>query len=238
MDTKNKPLPISKTGDIPLGSDKKTTLASQLSTITTSGLNSLSTLEKEVSKNAFTPWWIVMLIILSLLFFGGAIYFYLAKGYQGINDLFSTFINNFGYNSVVQQKLVQEKPIQQNSDKQTTSTESVPTTGPTPNPNTPINNTTITSKGQEYVSNEDHRVTNNSLTKKLNSSSKIVSAPYSPDDSHSVTQSSKVTNKAGWCYVGEERGFRSCASVGPSDECMSGDIFPTRDVCMNPSLRV
>ena len=44
--------------------------------------------------------------------------------------------------------------------------------------------------------------------------------------------------KPGYCYVGEDRGFRSCIQVGPDVGCMSGDIFPTMDVCVNPRLRV
>jgi hypothetical protein len=43
--------------------------------------------------------------------------------------------------------------------------------------------------------------------------------------------------KPGYCYIGEDRGFRSCIQVGPDVECMSGDIFPTMDVCVNPRLR-
>jgi len=57
-----------------------------------------------------------------------------------------------------------------------------------------------------------------------------------PDEAGSVTQS-KGTRKAGFCYIGEDRGFRSCISVGEGDECMSGDIFPTREQCINPNLR-
>jgi hypothetical protein len=37
--------------------------------------------------------------------------------------------------------------------------------------------------------------------------------------------------------VGEDRGFRSCIEVGESTKCMSGEIFPTREVCVNPRLR-
>lgn len=43
--------------------------------------------------------------------------------------------------------------------------------------------------------------------------------------------------KPGFCYIGEDRGFRSCIEVGPDVKCMSGDIFPTKDVCVNPRLR-
>ena len=58
-----------------------------------------------------------------------------------------------------------------------------------------------------------------------------------PDDSGSRTQASKATTKAGYCYIGEDRGFRSCIQVSDSDTCMSGDIFPTQEICINPTLR-
>ena len=62
--------------------------------------------------------------------------------------------------------------------------------------------------------------------------------PYPlPDESGSLTQGNKGTRKAGFCYIGEDRGFRSCISVGEGSDCMSGDIFPTRDLCVNPNLR-
>ena len=44
--------------------------------------------------------------------------------------------------------------------------------------------------------------------------------------------------KSGFCYVGEDRDFRTCIEVNQSDKCMSGDIFPTHAVCVNPNLRV
>ena len=45
-------------------------------------------------------------------------------------------------------------------------------------------------------------------------------------------------NKSGWCLVGQEQGFRSCIEVNEFDKCMSGDIFSTKDICINPNLRV
>jgi hypothetical protein len=83
---------------------------------------------------------------------------------------------------------------------------------------------------------------NNTLNKALNTSAQtrqIQNAQgvsnYTADDSHSTIQTGG--GKAGWCFIGEDRGFRSCAEVGPSDQCISGDIFPTRDICVNPNLR-
>ena len=58
-----------------------------------------------------------------------------------------------------------------------------------------------------------------------------------PDDAGSRTQSNKAVGKSGYCYIGEDRGFRSCIQVNETDTCMSGDIFPTRDICINPNLR-
>lgn len=45
------------------------------------------------------------------------------------------------------------------------------------------------------------------------------------------------TGQAGWCYIGDDQGNRTCTKVGQNDVCMSGDIFPTQDVCVNPNLR-
>jgi hypothetical protein len=58
--------------------------------------------------------------------------------------------------------------------------------------------------------------------------------PPRPDDATSRTQR---TGKSGYCYIGEDRGFRSCVKVGEQDTCMSGDIFPTQAICINPRLR-
>ena len=57
-----------------------------------------------------------------------------------------------------------------------------------------------------------------------------------PDDSASTIQST-TAKKSGYCFVGESKGIRSCVKVSEIDKCMSGDIFPTRDICINPTLR-
>ena len=57
------------------------------------------------------------------------------------------------------------------------------------------------------------------------------------DEAGSSTQQGRAPPKSGYCYIGEDRGFRSCIKVNESDTCMSGKIFPTKDICVNPSLR-
>jgi hypothetical protein len=61
--------------------------------------------------------------------------------------------------------------------------------------------------------------------------------PPQPDDATSRTQRNQRNARSGYCYIGEDRGFRSCIQVGENDTCMSGDIFPTRAICINPRLR-
>lgn len=74
----------------------------------------------------------------------------------------------------------------------------------------------------------------NTLNNTLNNTKKT-HADYEADDSNSKIQTGN--NKAGWCYIGEDRGFRTCARVGVNEQCMSGDIFPSNEICINPSLR-
>jgi hypothetical protein len=54
-----------------------------------------------------------------------------------------------------------------------------------------------------------------------------------PDESNSTTQKK---NTGGYCYLGEWKGLRSCARVGAED-CTSGEMFGSKELCMNPELR-
>ena len=45
------------------------------------------------------------------------------------------------------------------------------------------------------------------------------------------------SGQAGYCYIGEDRGYRSCVQVEDSNKCMSGEVFPTKDMCINANLR-
>jgi hypothetical protein len=60
---------------------------------------------------------------------------------------------------------------------------------------------------------------------------------YCADEACSSIQKTKPLSKAGWCFIGTDRGFRSCVEVGEQDKCMSGEIFPSQDICVNPRLR-
>ena len=95
------------------------------------------------------------------------------------------------------------------------------------------------SSSSEKSSSDSKKSEPDDLDKAINTSSsskkKSTSVPE-PDDATSRTQSSKAS-KSGYCYIGEDRGFRSCIKVNNPNRCMSGEIFPTRDICINPTLR-
>jgi hypothetical protein len=98
---------------------------------------------------------------------------------------------------------------------------------------------TIDQKGQDQDQDQDQdqkgqgqdMSSNAGLQRALSHAKK---QPPQPDDATSRTQR---TGKSGYCYIGEDRGFRSCIKVGEEDTCMSGDIFPTHAICINPRLR-
>ena len=42
------------------------------------------------------------------------------------------------------------------------------------------------------------------------------------------------SNKNGWCLIGEYENKRGCIEVDDSEKCMSGQVYPTRQACVNP----
>ena len=56
------------------------------------------------------------------------------------------------------------------------------------------------------------------------------------DSSLTLIQSSQSKRKSGYCYIGEDRGFRSCIKIDDTP-CLSGMIYPTKDHCIHPHLR-
>ena len=47
----------------------------------------------------------------------------------------------------------------------------------------------------------------------------------------------QAPRKQGWCYIGADKGFRSCVEIGKDDICMSGKVYNREDICKHPELR-
>jgi len=165
--------------------------------------------------------WIIILVVFA--FVGFNIFIYLAKGTQDITNLFTPIIEKilgfFNINNTASPQVVNEDestntPISAQGNKASSSVGGMPVSNTIPQPDIMQNNT---------------------LNKALNNSNIQQTQDYEADEASSSVQTSQ--HKKGYCYIGEERGYRSCMPVSENDVCMSGDIFPTSEICINPSLR-
>ena len=191
-------------------------------------------------KNMSATTWLLILLILTFLGFN--IFLYLAKGTEQLNNIIGPivdFISNF-FGKVTGQVI----DVSAEGGKAVVSTTAgALNTGLTAVQNITPNNSITPNKANSSVSsvpvtqNQPDIMSNNSLNKALNSSQNKQSTnnDYEADEASSSIQSGPP--KSGWCYIGEDRGFRTCAQVGVNDKCMSGDIFPSQEICVNPNLR-
>jgi len=82
-------------------------------------------------------------------------------------------------------------------------------------------------KNNEVLSNRENRLKQNNKNNNLNRKK--------PEQDPEPVQSS--SNQHGYCYIGKINDTRYCTKVTARNKCMSGDIFPSMDLCINPNLR-
>jgi hypothetical protein len=185
--------------------------------------------------------WIIIILILAFLGFN--IFVYLAKGTQDITSFFTPIITNIaGAFGMVTSQVIDTTATGAKGVVNTTA--NVVNTGLTDVQNAlPEGRKSMTTAGGTSLQNSIPQadvMQNNTMNKALNSSNVKnnigQNQDYEADDSTSSIQKSQ--SKGGYCYIGEERGYRSCMQVDAGDTCMSGEIFPTSEICVNPNLRV
>lgn len=198
----------------------------------------------------FSSWWVWIFIILLLAYLGFNIFNYLAKGAQTTNDVLSPFwayimsFFNYGPSSIssVQpdHNVIDGGDSKHGSDVVSDGDSSSKQAGggkPISAENANPHTASVSKMSPESAHNQNapDNAQNTSLNRALNISKQqeLSKQEYVANDSYDSTQQ----GKAGWCYIGSEQGYRSCSQVGEADTCMSGNIFPTQDVCVNPSLR-
>ena len=57
----------------------------------------------------------------------------------------------------------------------------------------------------------------------------------SPDSSENNIQKPITSEKWNWCLVGEYQNKRGCIEITDTDKCMSGQVFPSQKMCLNPT---
>ena len=179
--------------------------------------------------------WILIIIVLAILGFN--VFAYLAKGTQFTANLLgegSSWVSSLVGPTAKQTVDVSASGAKAGIDVAASgATAAINAATGTFQPNVATSSQPGQTVGTELVQD---KTPENALSKSLNDASQ--SNHVEADDSYSSIQMTKSSSKSGWCYIGEEKGVRSCVSVGVNDMCMSGDIFPTNEVCVNPNLRV
>jgi hypothetical protein len=180
-----------------------------------------------------TTW---ILIFLILAFLGFNIFVYLAKGTQDITNFFAPLLEKlFGTAASVTGQTVDVAA--EGAKAVVGGTATVVNTGLTGiqniTPNTPSSG--LKSQSVQGTMPQQDMTSNNSLNRTLNNSQQ----GGQNNDYQAIEASSSVGGggQAGWCFIGEDRGYRTCSQVSANDKCMSGDIFPSQELCINPNLR-
>ena len=175
-----------------------------------------------------TTW---LLIILILAFLGFNIFVYLAKGTQDITSFFAPLLEKiFG---VVIDVTGQTVDVAAEGAKVVVSG----TAGAVNSGLTGIQNITPNSATTSITSQPIQTNTNLPSDTPLNKTLNTSQGQYNDYEAQEASSSVHTSGKKGWCFIGEDRGFRSCALVNDDDKCMSGDIFPSQELCINPNLR-
>ena len=74
------------------------------------------------------------------------------------------------------------------------------------------------------------------LDKQINQPPILAPSSPLPNATTSPIQSGGSSAKSQWCLVGEYNGARGCVNVGDQDKCLSGQVFPSQQQCLNPTL--
>jgi hypothetical protein len=174
--------------------------------------------------------WIIIILILAFLGFN--IFVYLAKGTEDIASFFGPLTQKlFGATVAVTGETVDVAA--EGAKAVVSGTATTVNTGLSAVQDITPNNAPTSIKSQPVQGQPTTRPSDSGLNKALNNSQEQnmdYQALEAPSSVHSA-------GKSGWCFVGEDRGFRSCALVNEDDKCMSGDIFPSQELCINPNLR-
>jgi hypothetical protein len=161
--------------------------------------------------------WLIVALVLAILGFN--IFYYLAKGTQDIHNMLAPILNLFGQTVV-------------GTTRQAVNTAVVGVSGTTHALNNGLEQPVI-----QNAINPLANVLNTAGVTTVKENDTYTANLQKQNNDIEAVQASSSIHKEGWCYIGEEQGYRSCAQVGVNDQCMSGDIFPTKDICVNPNLR-
>ena len=178
-----------------------------------------------------------IIIILIILLAGIISYTYLEKE---INAWIANIKNYFETKKYAGKEKERQKEIEnENTDKEQTTEDviknvqsDIEKNKKNKNNKEPVNYSSSTKLNSSPIQDDVEEYQKDTLQKALNDAAQS-GGEVIPDSAESRIQS----GKHGWCFIGSEGLSRTCAEIGINDTCMSGEIYPTKDVCINPNLR-
>ena len=147
----------------------------------------------------------------------GALYYFLSPYYQSMLDYIETM-------KTISEMLFTLANAFYPSDEQTQPEEKPP------KEKTPPKETTTSSQPKEKT---PKTTTSSQPKEKTQPKEKPPTPTPKPDDS---TSSIQGVGTAGYCYVGEWKGIRSCVKVDKTTPCKT-NVYSTEELCVNPTLR-
>ena len=195
-----------------------------------SGSDSSSGFFDSISNINGTTW---IIIILILAFLGFNIFVYLAKGTQDIANFFAPLTEKL-FGATVSATGQTVDVAAEGAKAVVSGTATTVNTGLSAVQNVTPNSAGSSIQSQPVQGQSTSRPSDSGLNKALNNAQEQ-NQDYQAHEASSSVHSGG--GQSGWCFVGEDRGFRSCALVNEDDKCMSGDIFPSQELCINPNLR-
>ena len=187
-------------------------------------------------KNISFMTWVIIFFILAFLGFN--IFVYLAKGTQDITTFFGPLVQKiFGTAVSTTGEIIDVSA--EGAKAVVGETANIINSGLTEVQNITPNAASSSVKSQpvQNTIQQPDALANDKLNQVLNASKPQQMKQNQEYEADYAASSIQGGGKAGWCYIGEDRGFRSCSKVNENDTCMSGEIFPSQEICVNPNLR-
>lgn len=189
---------------------------------------------------SLTPFNIIMLIIV-LAFLGFNLFKYLGLATEESVNIFSPLLKALGISTLdTTQNLVNVTSDGAKHAVDITkgiATDAINVVKPGADSDFPSNDTIGNMEEERDKVKNAPAVTNTLLDNAIHQQRQTSRNEWEADSSTSNTQTSMGANKSGYCYIGSDKGIRSCIKVNEMNECLSGKVFNSMEICQNPGLR-
>jgi len=101
-----------------------------------------------------------------------------------------------------------------------------------------VGNLLLTASGKSPSNNGSTSTigTQLNLDKSINQPPKVAPKSPEPNSTTSAIQTTPSASKQNWCLIGDFQGKRGCVSVEDQSKCLSGQVFPSQQLCLNPTM--